>query len=161
GFVFDTNGRLAAFVSDRDDFASAVPRFKLYQWSTATDTATELSIPSSNGMSVSDNGRLEFSKDGARLFFGTAPPRTPVPDDMIDLVSVDIWNYKDPELQPMQKVRADEERKRTFRAAYSLADKRFVQLATPDMPEVRTGSYSSNALGVSNVPYRQMISWDG
>jgi dipeptidyl aminopeptidase/acylaminoacyl peptidase len=161
GFVFDTNGRQAAFVSDRDDFTSAASRFKLYQWSTTADTATELPTPSSNGLIVSDSGRLEFSKDGSRLFVGTAAPRVPDPDDTSDLISVDIWHYKDAELQPMQKVRADEERKRTFRAVYHLADKKFVQLAAPDMPEVRTGENASTALGVSNVPYRQMISWDG
>jgi hypothetical protein len=61
----------------------------------------------------------------------------------------------------MQKVRADEERKRTFRAVYHLADKKFVQLAAPDMPDVRIGESASTALGVSNVPYRRMISWDG
>src|SRR5262245_49862441 len=161
GFAFDTNGRQAAFVSDRDDFTSAAPRFKLYQWSTTADTATELPTPSSNGLMVSDNGRLEFSKDGARLFIGTAPPRAPDPDEATDLIGVDIWHYKDAELQPMQKVRADEERKRTFRAVYHLADKKFVQLATREMPDVRTGENASTALGVSNVPYRQMMSWDG
>src|SRR5262245_44065515 len=160
-FVFDTNGRQAAFVSDRDDFTSAVPRFKLYQWSTTADTATELPTPSSNGMTVSDNGRLEFSKDAARLFVGTAPSRVPDPDDSSDLVSVDIWHYKDAELQPMQKVRADAERKRTFRCVYHLAAKKFAQLATPDMPDGRAGENAPTALGVSNVPYRQMSSWDG
>jgi hypothetical protein len=48
-------------VSDRDDFTSAAPRFKLYQWSTTADTPTELITPSSNGLIVSDNGPLEFS----------------------------------------------------------------------------------------------------
>jgi dipeptidyl aminopeptidase/acylaminoacyl peptidase len=161
GFVFDGNGRQAAFVSDHDDFASAVPRFKLYHWSTTADTATELTTAANGAMSVSGNGRLEFSKDGGRLFLGTAPPRAPDPDDTSDLISVDIWNYKDAELQPMQKVRADEERKRTYRAVYHLADKRLVQLATAEMPEVRTGANTATALGVSNVPYRQMVSWDG
>ena len=58
-------------------------------------------------MPVSDNGRLEFSKDGARLYFGTAPPRARRAGRAADLIKVDIWNYKDAELQPMQKVRAD------------------------------------------------------
>src|SRR4029077_766828 len=68
---------------------------------------------------------------------------------------------KDPELQPMQKVRADEERKRSFRAMIDLADKRFTQLASPDMPDVRTNESAVRALGISDAPYRQLISWDG
>jgi dipeptidyl aminopeptidase/acylaminoacyl peptidase len=151
GFVFDRDGRQAAFLSDRDK------AFKLYEWGTSADTASELTVPASAPMPVSDNGRLEFSGDGARLYFGTAPPHPP---ESADLIKVDIWNYKDPELQPMQKVRADEERKRTFRAVFNLTDKSFAQLASPDMPDVRTTS-SAQTLGVSDVPYRQLVSWDG
>ena len=73
---------------------------------------------------------------------------------------MDIWNYKDAEIQPMQKVRAEEERKRNFRAMITLADRKFTQLASPDMPEVLTHDSISVALGVSNVPYKQLISWD-
>src|SRR5262249_13584949 len=103
GFVFDREGRAAAFLSDRDK------AYTLYEWSTSADTATELKLPASAPMPVSENGRLEFSTDGARLYFGTAPPHAPEPEESADLIKVDIWNYKDPELQPMQKVRADEE----------------------------------------------------
>jgi dipeptidyl aminopeptidase/acylaminoacyl peptidase len=164
GFVFDTNVKQAAFVSDRDDFKSAAPRYKLYQWTTAADTAAELPIPGGAPMVVSDNGRLEFSKDGGRLFFGTAPPRQAEAAEgsgAPELIKVDIWNYKDAELQPMQKVRADQEQKRTYRAVFHLADKRFVQLATREMPDVRIGESLARVLGVSNVPYRQLVSWDG
>jgi dienelactone hydrolase len=161
GFVFADSSRQAAFVSDRDDFSSAAPRYKLYQWSTNADTAAELPVPSNSALIVSENGRLEFSKDGTRLFFGTAPPPVAESDDTADTVKVDIWNYKDPELQPMQKVRADQEKKRTYRAVFHLADKRFVQLAARDMPDLRTGDNAARVLGVSNVPYRQLVSWDG
>ena len=159
GFVFDDGGGQAAFVSDRDDAKAPAPRYKVYQWSTSADAATELALPASAEMQVSDNGRLEFGGD--YLFFGTAPPRAPEPDEAADLIKVDIWNYKDAELQPMQKVRADQELKRTYRAAFRLSDKRFTQLATKDIPEVRTSRGSAQILGISNVPYRQLASWDG
>jgi len=162
GFVFDGGARQAAFVSDRDDFTSPAPRFKLYHWMSSADSATELPIPAGASMVASENGRLEFSKDGGRLFFGTAAPPVAEPaDDSPDTIKVDIWNYKDAEIQPMQKVRAEQEKKRTYRAVFHLADKRFAQLATRDMPDVRTSESSSFALGVSNVPYRQLVSWDG
>jgi dipeptidyl aminopeptidase/acylaminoacyl peptidase len=157
GFVFDSAGTQAAFVSDRGD----KPVYKLYQWKTTGDVATELPLPANAAMPVSDNGRLEFSKDGTHLFFGTAPPRAAAPDENADLIKVDIWNYKDAELQPMQKVRAEQELKRTYRAMFDLADKRFVQLATSDMPDVRVNDNATQALGVSNVRYRQLVSWDG
>jgi len=162
GFVFDGAARQAAFVSDRDDFTSAAPRFKLYHWTSASYSATELPIPAGAAMIASENGRLEFSKDGGRLFFGTAAaPAAEPADESTDTIKVDIWNYKDAEIQPMQKVRAEQEKKRTYRAVFHLADKRFAQLATRDVPDVRTSESNTYALGVSNVPYRQLVSWDG
>jgi hypothetical protein len=108
----------------------------------------ELPIPAGASMIASENGRLEFSKDGGRLFFGTAaPPAAEPADESTDTIKVDIWNYKDAEIQPMQKVRAEQEKKRTYRAVFHLADKRFAQLATREMPDVRTSESSTFALG--------------
>ena len=129
--------RSSAIATTQSDRAAVAT--SCISWATTADAASELPLPSNAEMAVSDNGRLEFSKDGARLFFGTSPPRAAEPDEPPDLIKVDIWNYKDAELQPMQKVRADQELKRTYRAVFHLADKRFVQLATNDMPDVRTG----------------------
>lgn len=163
GFAFDAKAAQLAFVSDRDDYAAKASRFKLYHASLSANSATELNVPAetrAGPIAVSENGRLEFSKDGARLFFGTAAPPHADPDDAPEPVKVDIWNYKDPEIQPMQKVRADDDRKRNFRAMITLADGKFTQLASADMPDVLTNASGGIALGVSNVPYRQLISWD-
>src|SRR4029077_1971153 len=130
GFAFDGKSSQLAFVSDRDDYAAKASRFKLYHARIDGTAASELSVPSESRagpIAVSENGRLEFSKDGARLFFGTAAPPHADPDDAPEPVKVDIWNYKDFEIQPMQKVRAEEERKRNFRAMITLADRKFTQ----------------------------------
>ena len=113
-----------------------------------------------SGQAVSEHAKLEFSKDGRRLFLGTAPAPTSDPEDAPEPTKVDIWNWKDPLLQPMQKVRAEDERKRSFRAVLHLADRRFVQLATSDMPDVVLTPDGSGAVGRSDVPYRQLMSWD-
>jgi hypothetical protein len=164
GLAFDARATQLAFISDRDDYASKASRFKLYHASMSANSAIELNVPAetrAGPIAVSEHGRLEFSKDGARLFFGTAAPPHADPDDAPEPVKVDIWHYKDPEIQPMQKVRADEDRKQNFRAMITLADKRFTQLATSDMPDVLTNDSRSIALGVSSVPYKPLISWDG
>jgi dipeptidyl aminopeptidase/acylaminoacyl peptidase len=163
GFAFDTKATQLAFLSDRDDYASKASRFKLYHASMSTNRATELNVPAetrAGPTAVSENGRLEFSKDGARLFFGTAAPPHADRDDAPEPVKVDIWHYKDPEIQPMQKVRADDERKRNYRAMITLADRKFTQLASSDLPDVLTNGTGVVALGVSDVPYKQLISWD-
>ena len=54
-----------------------------------------------------------------------------------DRVTLDIWNWKDPYLQPMQLVRANQERNRTYTAVAHLDMGTVVQLATEDLPSVR------------------------
>jgi hypothetical protein len=164
GFAFDEKGTQLAFMSDRDDYKSEASPYKLYLWTTASESAGEIvpaggSLPA--GSAVNENGKLEFSKDGARLFFGTAAAPKAEPKDAPDPIKVDIWNYKDPDLQPMQKARLEEEKKRSYRAVYHLREKRFVQLASTDMPSITTVDEGTRALGSSDVPYRQLVSWDG
>jgi dipeptidyl aminopeptidase/acylaminoacyl peptidase len=164
GFAFDENGKQLAFVSDRDNYKEDAPAFKLYHWTEAAQTGTEI-VPAfaknlTPGWAVSEHGRLEFSKDGARLFFGTAPAPKAEPEDASEPIKVDIWNWKDPELQPMQKVRADDEKKRNYMAVMHLKERKFVQLAGPDLPSTRLSDDARLVLGSTDLPYRQLISWD-
>ena len=172
GFAFDEKGAKLAFVSDRDDFKADAPVFRLYLWTEPAEAASEI-IPGvfknmPEGLAVSENGALSFSKDGTRLFLGLAPVPFAEPDDAPEPVKVDIWNWKDPYLQPMQKARAEEDRKRTFTAVVHLADPgkgpkaaaRFVPLGAPDLPGIVLSDDAGSALGVSDLPYRALISWD-
>ncbi|MCX6549799.1 MAG: prolyl oligopeptidase family serine peptidase [Acidobacteria bacterium] len=164
-FAFDDKAAQLAFLADRDSYKENPATCKLFHWLTASDVATELVAASTKGMpagmTVSENGKTEFSKDGARLFFGYArPPAAEAAEDAPEPVKVDIWNSKDPLLQPMQKVRADDEKKRSFRAVVHLKDKRLVPLASEDMPDLTVIDTSAIALGASDVAYRQLVSWD-
>jgi dipeptidyl aminopeptidase/acylaminoacyl peptidase len=60
----------------------------------------------------------------------------------------------------MQRVRAEQERQRSYRAVYYVGERRLVQLATPDMPTVNPADDAVRALGSSDLPYRMEVSWD-
>ena len=60
----------------------------------------------------------------------------------------------------MQRVRAQQERTRSYRAVVHLSDKHFVQLATAEMPVLAPGDDPARALGTDDLPYRQEVSWD-
>jgi hypothetical protein len=88
------------------------------------------------GMVVADSAP-RFSREGARIYLATGnPPAAPAdPNDKTPApIQVDLWSSKDPIIQPMQKVRAEQERSRNYRAVVHLADRKFVQLATPELP---------------------------
>ena len=145
--VFDKAGSQLAFLSNRDNYETEQPAFSLYWWTPDADEPVVLAAETSSGVSagwwVSEHGDLEFSKEGNRLYFGTAPRPEPENDDEKiedEEVKLDIWNWKDPLLQPMQLVRLEDEKKRTYRAVVHLNENLVVQLADETMPEVEVAA---------------------
>ena len=164
-FGFAEDGRQLAFLSDQAEYDKDVAPYRVYYWKSSDASASELVATATRGMPsnlvVSDQGTLSFSKDGHRLYLGTAPPPAPpAPEGAPEPRGVDLWHWKDPLLQPMQRVRAQQERNRSYRAVVHLADKRFVQLATPEMPTLTPGDDPLRALATDDLPYRQEVSWD-
>jgi dipeptidyl aminopeptidase/acylaminoacyl peptidase len=165
GFAFDEAAAQLAFLSDQAEYDKPVSPYRLYYWKPGESGASELVTASTRGvpggMVVSDQFDPRFSRDGQRLYLGTAPPPQPPPaEDAPEPRAVDVWHWQDPQLQPMQRVRAQQERTRTYRAIVYTADKRFVQLATADLPNVNTQDELAVAVGTSDLPYRREVSWD-
>ena len=163
--AFDESGKQLAFVSDQAEYDKAVSPYRLYYWKAGDAAATELVSAATRGVPqglvVSDQFSPRFSDDGQRLYLGTAPPPAPPAAEGAPApTNVDIWNWRDPLIQPMQRVRATQERNRTYRAVVHLASKQFVQLATADMPNVNPGDDATRVLATSDLPYQQQISWD-
>jgi dipeptidyl aminopeptidase/acylaminoacyl peptidase len=167
--TFDNSGDQIAFLSNRDDYAAEVSAYSLFHWRAGFDEArvlvTEATPAVPGGWWVSDNGNISFSDNGARVFFGTAPrPDPEVEDSLLDeeRVKLDIWHWQDPYIQPMQLLQANRERRRTYLSVVVLESGDVVQLATPEVPNVDVGQDgdAAIALGRSELPYRQLTSWD-
>jgi dipeptidyl aminopeptidase/acylaminoacyl peptidase len=114
---------------------------------------------------VSSDGKVWFSRNGERLFFGTAPVPTPKDTGIVDfeVAKVDIWNYKDDFLQPMQLKNADKELKRSYAAVYYPAKERVIQLADKDMETLLPADEGNSiyALGHTDKGERIAIQWTG
>jgi dipeptidyl aminopeptidase/acylaminoacyl peptidase len=169
--TWDDKQTQLAFLSSRDDAASKPPKFKLYYWDRQGATATELvSTATPNfrtGLVISDRGAINFSLDGSKLFFGAAPPPEPEKESEAedaanneDRVTVDLWHWKDDYIQPMQKVRAEQERNRSYRAVFHLKEKKLVQLADETMDGVNPTSDGRWALGSDDRAYRRLVGYD-
>ncbi|MBI4472501.1 MAG: S9 family peptidase [Acidobacteria bacterium] len=164
--TWDEKQTQLAFLSDRDDAAAPQPKLKLYDWERSNGKAVELvSAAAPNfkpGWVVSERGAISFSNDGSKVFFGTAPATEPEPaaDDQApadERVVVDLWHWKDDFIQPMQKVRANQERNRSYRAVYHKADKKLVQLADLTMPGLNATVDGRWGIGNDDRPYRLLV----
>ena len=166
---WDEDQQQLAFLSNRDAAGDAQPKFKLYLWDRKSSKATEIvanSVPGlREGFVISDRGNLSFSIDGSRLFFGVAPPTDPEKDpepesSSDDKVLVDLWHWKDDYIQPMQKVRAEQDRNRTYRAVFHLKEKKYLQLADETMQNVNPSANGLWATGTDNREYRILVGSD-
>ncbi len=181
--TFAPKHALLAFLSDHASFSEKAPHYILYQSDlgifptkpepTRHSLLQPLAAPTTAGMprgwAASVNGTVAYSRDGKRLFFGSAPAPTPVPSGTPEPLKVDIWNWRDGDLQTYQKLNADKERKRTYLALVHVpeavpgvvAQTSVVQLASPSMRNLAANENPAFALGSNDLAYRKLISWEG
>ncbi|MAL18407.1 MAG: acylaminoacyl-peptidase [Balneola sp.] len=148
----------------------AEPEFyTLYFWEEGMDEAEALVDESSDllneGWMVNEYASPEFSHNGNRLYFGIAPEpfRRDTTVEKIDIASVDIWNWKDDRLQPEQKLQIDEDKKRTYKSVYHIAEKSFIQLEDDEMRSISVPDRgdADYAIGTHNLPYMYLKQWEG
>jgi dipeptidyl aminopeptidase/acylaminoacyl peptidase len=110
------------------------------------------------GMVISEKGTLSWSPDHSRIFVGlkeqeASPPRRDSTAVTEPVGNVDVWHWKDPYIQPVQMVRAQQDRNRTFTAAVLLAQKKVVPLADERMERVQVTRDGGWAIGQDDKDY--------
>jgi dipeptidyl aminopeptidase/acylaminoacyl peptidase len=161
--AIDRAGTQLAFVSDRDDFRADKPRFTLYHSPLrAPKAVAAVAAGSIDGLSPVDRGRLEFTREGNAILFGIAPPaQDSIPaDSLADKAVYDLWHWKDPRLQPQQRLDAQRDRNRAFTAVWHVKSRKAIRLADDEIPMVNVVSDDARlALGVTNLPYAIESMW--
>lgn len=170
-WAMDEEETRLAFVSDRDSANADTPLFKLYGWDAGGEQARLLVSHDQTdgfpeGLSVSDKSPVSLSDDGRTVLFGIKEIPEPEPDeeeegDSEEKAKFDLWHWNDPYPQPQQLRLAQRYKNQTFESLYHLESGRFVQLADADLPDVRLSGNGRTAYANNNLPYRQMISYDG
>jgi dipeptidyl aminopeptidase/acylaminoacyl peptidase len=154
GFVFDEDGDHLAFLGETDPEKKEIKDYNIYYNSLTLDTAQILVDNEIAGMPaklvVSADGRLNFSKDGTRLFFGIAPVKLPKDTTLVDFenAKVDIWGYKDDYLQTVQLKNVEREQRRSYLTVIDIfsADPKIVPLTDVKLPE-------ASLLNEGDAPY--------
>ncbi len=165
GQSHDRDETRMVFFSDHRDLKAEKPQSELFAWEIGSDDVKMVvsasktkGFPKDRELSTS---RVTFSRDGgAILVTAKAKKKDDLPKLMSsEKVSLDIWHFKDPLLQPQQAKR---------RASHNLTgvlhfdENLFVTLSEHEEDSVRfLTPDGARALVSNSVPYAQEVSWDG
>lgn len=170
--TFSKESQYLSYLATEDSAKAKRPYYDLFLHQIDKAVTEKIAAKETKGIleggMVSKHGKLYFSKDENRLYFGTAPDYTiyAYEEDTTILeeerVKLDIWGWQDDDIQPMQLVNRSNEEKKTFVAVYQIKEKKVIQLADQDLNEFRFDKdYEHDfALAYDASPYRRNYSWD-
>jgi dipeptidyl aminopeptidase/acylaminoacyl peptidase len=168
--AFDEAGKQLAFTAEKHAEKALVKPFTLYYYNFSADSATAIVQPGAKvlktGWSPSGFGTVAFSQNGEKLFFGTAPDPIPQDTTLVEFehAKLDIWNYKDDYLQPMQLKNLKKDLQRNYLAViYPKQSNKFIQLEDEYlrdsyMAEAKNAEY---VLAVTDTAKRISLQWEG
>lgn len=142
-FTFDEESEHVAFVGEQSPEKQEIKDYNIYYNSLTLDTAQILVDFDMPGLpakwSVNGDGKITFSKDGKKLFFGISPIKKPKDTTIVDfeVAKVDVWNYKDDYLQPMQLKNAERDSKKSYLSVIDVysSDPKVIPLTDLKLPD--------------------------
>ncbi len=122
------------------------------------DPATMAGFPADTR--IVDFRSPSWSDDGSTMFFGIQPWEKKEPKDSAAVVDeekpgVEIWNAKDVDILPTQKMRAQRDREMNYLSGWRLRDNRFVEIANDLVEDAQTARVGMVALASDATPYQR------
>ena len=161
--AWDREQTQLAFVSNLSESKYAAYRWTRGSGAEAAAVVANRADGMPDGMSIVERGAVAFSRDGKKLYVPVGKPTVTAPATAPDenKVQLDMWHWRDDVVQPMQKIRANTERARTYRGIFHIAEDKFVQVANESIPDLTLTDSGALAIGGDNRAYRRMTDYDG
>ncbi|MES2457039.1 MAG: prolyl oligopeptidase family serine peptidase [Bacteroidota bacterium] len=170
-FQFDEESESLVFLGETSPEKQEIKDYFIYFNSPSLDTAQVLVDNEITGLpknwAVSGDSRLNFNKEGTRLFFGIAPVKKPKDTTLVDFenAKLDIWGYKDDYLQTVQLKNMEQEAKRSYLSTIEIfsSDVKIVQLTDLKLPDATLIDEGNSNFVLASTDYgnRVQSQWSG
>ena len=157
--VLTENADRIAVLTDKDNYEAEKPSYSIYVVDTNGRNLKRAAYEGDKGLPVGwyvpSNSTIRWNRAGDRLFFSTVQKpatdvqATEVPED--EKVNLDIWNWKDVELQPQQLLRANQARNQTYEAVYTLSNNSVVQFESEKLDSVSVPRDGNGNWGLATI----------
>ncbi len=118
------------------------------------------------------DNRLEWTRDGSKLYFGFRPERfaakpenKPVFESVVDSLqqdaAVDVWHANDPIIKTHEKESWSRISRQNLMSVFHFDDRKVVWLACERYHDVQTAPTGDHVLVSSARPYEMRITWEG
>jgi len=175
--AWSSEGSRLAFLAGVEAKPGEAGAATLWTWDGKARRARALAAAAQapKGWTLPLENEVAWSRDGRRVFFGFRPDGPPPGDRneekaaepdpydvdrLLEKVELDVWHWKDPQIQTQQRIGWGRQKDRTYRAVAHLESGRVVALADLEVPDVRIPDNARVALGTTTVPYARQATWD-
>jgi len=164
---FSESGKNLGFIIDTDTTKVQIRPYQLFHYEDGQSEANNILNASSapNGYLVSSNGRVSFSEDDSKMYFGLATPPIVKDTTLIDeeIVNVEVWTYDEPRLYTVQELQVKNDQKKAYQTVYHLNNNELIQIESVDFPDAQIADEgNANIALIRNPkPYQLERQWTG
>ena len=162
---FSESGKNLGFIVDTDTTKVQLRPNELYLWQEGSSTAEKLmdNETAPNDFVVSKYGKVHFSKDESKMYFGLARPPIVKDTSLLDeeIVNVEVWTYDEPRLYTVQELQLKNDSIQSFTTVYHLNNKKTVSLADEIYSDTDLGNKGNSNLALvrNSKPYDLSSQW--
>ena len=169
-FIWDEEGRQLAYLVEKDSADKALQKnYYLAYYTPSLETAISIFDKSNKTIptnyTIGGDRKMKFSKSGNKLEFGVQPilpiKDTSLPD--FDRVSVDIWHYNDPIIQPAQLKALESTLKSTELVFLNTQNKNTIYLGKIKDRDLMTTAEGDGAIAYATIDSSYLLAsqWQG
>ena len=169
-FIWDEEGKQLAYLVEKDSADKALQKnYYLAYYTPSLETAVSIFDKSNKTIptnyTIGGDRKMKFSKSGNKIEFGVQPilptKDTSLPD--FDRVSVDIWHYNDPIIQPAQLKALESTLKSTELVFLNTQNKNTIYLGKIKDRDLMTTAEGDGAIAYATIDSSYLLAsqWQG